>query len=635
MNFSKIIAPQLLKRVWKPPAHIARCIRTNYRRVSRHNSRDFNKKHTQILEMIGKGIPAADIYNKIGLLYESRHPGLRCSMLELHGDTLIHGGAPSMPEEYCKAVNGLKIGPDIGSCGTSTYTGKRVIVENIETDPRWKNIKQFALPHGMRSCWSEPIKSSSGEVLGAFGMYYDYPATPNKDESKSLKSAAMLASIVMERDKNQKRIQELAYTDELTGFSSRAYFYLKLETLVKESQQNKQRFGVIFIDLDNFKNINDSFGHDVGDRYLQDIASRLTPIINDSYLISRLGGDEFCIVVKESAMTHNSERIAQRCLSEISQTTDISGREFVQSCSIGIAHYPEDGSDVRTVLKSADTALYRAKNAGKNQYVSYDKAFTVAAEYQSNVEQLLRSALDNKDITIVYQPQIDLTTQQVITIEALCRWYHPELGQVSPEEFIQIAERTGMIKPLTEYVLATACKQAVLWKNAGYPRIRLAVNISPSHFLDPDFIPLIERILYETKMDPSDLELEVTETVIQTKPANQLVFRRLKALGIKLAIDDFGTGYSSFASLKHLDVDVLKIDKYFIDDILVDRKSQYLVESMIGMAHNLGYYVVAEGVERQEQAQLLKQMSCDVVQGYLFSKPTHPENIEALLRPVN
>ncbi|MCW8349131.1 EAL domain-containing protein [Vibrio sp. ZSDZ65] len=635
MNLSKIIAPQLLKMTWNQSAHLARSVRANYRRVNHNNRRDFNKQHTQILEMIGKGIPAADIYNKIGLLYESRHPGLRCSMLELHGDTLIHGGAPSMPEEYCRAVNGLKIGPDIGSCGTSTYTGKRVIVENIETDPRWKNIKQFALPHGMRSCWSEPIKSSSGEVLGAFGMYYDYPATPNKDESKSLESAAMLASIVMERDKNQKRIKELAYTDELTGFSSRAYFYLKLETLVKEAQQNKQRFGVIFIDLDNFKNINDSFGHDVGDRYLQDIAKRLTPIINDSYLISRLGGDEFCIIVKESATTQNSEQIALRCLNEISQTTEISGREFVQSCSIGIAHYPEHGRDVTTVLKSADTALYRAKDAGKNQYVTYDKAFTIAAEYQFNVEQLLRCAIDNKDITIVYQPQVELNTQRVITVEALCRWYHPELGQVSPDEFIKIAERTGMIKPLTEYVLATACKQAVMWKNAGYSRIRLAVNISAAHFLDPDFIPLIERVLYETKMDPNDLELEVTETVIQTKPTHQLVFKRLKALGIKLAIDDFGTGYSSFASLKHLDVDVLKIDKYFIDDILVDRKSQYLVESMIGMAHNLGYYVVAEGVENQEQAQLLKPMSCDVAQGYLFSKPTHPENIETLLRQAH
>ncbi|MGF1749171.1 bifunctional diguanylate cyclase/phosphodiesterase [Vibrio cionasavignyae] len=635
MNLSQFNAPQLLKKTVNRSITIVKNVRINYRRISRHSSRNFNKKHTQILEMIGKGIPAADIYNKIGLLYESRHPGLRCSMLELHGDTLIHGGAPSMPEEYCRAVNGLKIGPDIGSCGTSTYTGKRVIVENIETDLRWKNIKQFALPHGMRCCWSEPIKSSSGEVLGAFGMYYDFPATPNKDESKSLASAAMLASIVMERDQNQKRIKELAYTDGLTGFSSRAYFYLNLEKLIKQSQHNNQRFGVIFIDLDNFKNINDSFGHDVGDLYLQDIASRLTPIINDSYLISRLGGDEFCIIVEESSGQCNSEQIAQRCLNEISQTSEISGREFVQSCSIGIAHYPEHGSDVSTLLKSADTALYRAKDAGKSQYVIYDKAFTVAAEYQFNVEQLLRTAIDNQEITIVYQPQIDLNTQRVITVEALCRWYHPELGQVSPNEFIKIAERTGMIKSLTEFVITTACKQAVLWRLAGYPRIRLAVNISAAHFLDPDFVPLVERILYETKMEPSDLELEVTETVIQTKPKNQLVFKRLKELGIKLAIDDFGTGYSSFASLKHLDVDVLKIDKYFIDDILIDRKSQYLVESMIGMAHNLGYYVVAEGVENQEQAQLLKPMSCDVAQGYLFSKPTHPENIETLLRQAH
>ena len=610
---------------------IERLIGTHVDITLRKKADLFDHRHAKILEMIAKGNPAAEIYDAIALMYEERHTGLRCSMLELEGNILKHGGAPSLPKEYCQAVNGLVNGPEVGSCGSSTYTGKRVLVESIETDPKWKDIKQFALPHGMRCCWSEPIKNSSGKVLGAFGMYYNHTALPNDEESKDLTSAARLASIIMERDHNQKRIRDMAYTDELTGLSSRAHFYLTLKSLMKSSVQYKYNLSLLYIDLDNFKGINDSLGHDTGDLLLKEVARRLKSTNRELDYVARLSGDEFCIVVKGIADNLGVAKFAQRCLDIISKPVEFVGRKFTPACSIGIAHYPENGSDIRTLIKAADTALYSAKEQGKNCYAFYNEELSQKAEYGFKVEQYLREAIEKQQLSLVYQPQVDIHTGRITGVEALSRWNHPQLGEVSPVDFIAIAERIGMIKPLTEWVLRTACSQAVSWKKSGFPVIRMAVNISPSHFLDNDLVPLLTKVFKETGMTPCELELEVTEGVVQTNLENISVFQRLKELGVLLAIDDFGTGYSSFASLKHINVDFIKIDKYFIDDMVNDKKSNILISSMIEMGHNLGHQIVAEGVERSEQYSLLKKLGCETVQGYLFSKPVSADNISELL----
>lgn len=591
----------------------------------------FNGRNTKILEMIAKGKSAFKIYNEIALMYEERHSGLRCSMLELEKGKLLHAGAPSLPKPYCQAVHGLEYGPEVGSCGTSTYTGKRVLVENIETDPKWADLKHVALPYGMRSCWSEPIKSSSGKVLGAFGMYHDYPALPNEEESNDLTSAARLAGIVMEREQSQKRIQDLAYTDELTNLSSRPHFYINIEELVKVSARKKNKFALLYIDLDNFKTVNDSLGHDVGDLLLKKVAQRLKSACREIDYIARLSGDEFCIAVNNVMDDYGAAHVAQRCLALISKPVELAGRKFTPACSIGIAHYPDDGIDLQTILKAADTALYAAKDLGKNRYAFYKKELTDKAEYRFKIEQHLREAIEQQQLSLVYQPKIDIKSGCIIGVEALSRWHHPLLGQVSPVDFISMAEQIGMIKPLTEWVLKTACNQAMLWKKAGFSSIIMAVNISPSHFLDSDLVPLIKRVIKETGILPGELELEVTEGVIQTNPENLAVFEHLKELGILLAIDDFGVGYSSFASLKHLNVDYLKIDKYFIDDMLVDQKAKLLVGSMIEMGHNLEHKITAEGIESEEQATMLQELGCDYAQGYFFSKPVSASQISILL----
>ncbi|WP_421867380.1 EAL domain-containing protein [Motiliproteus sp.] len=607
-----------------------RLIGTHVDITDKKRSEMFDQRTTKILEMIAKGEPASEIYDQIALLYESRHPGMRCSMLELDGDTLLHGGAPSLPQVYCEAVNGLKNGPDVGSCGTSTYTGKRVIVEDIDTDPKWAELKQYALPHGLRSCWSEPIKNSANVVLGAFGMYYNHIATPTDEELADLKSAAQLAGIIMEREHNHKRMRDLAFRDALTGLASRDYFHLSLEEQLQLSEQSNHCFSLLYLDLDNFKTVNDSLGHDAGDLLLQEIAARLKQACCETDFIARLGGDEFCIILHDIVDDYYSAKVAERCLNFISRPFQLLGRNIIPSCSIGIAHFPADGNNLQTLIKAADTALYEAKDLGKNRYAFYKTELTDKAEYRLQVELFLRESIQRQQLTLIYQPQVDIQTGRFVAVEALLRWQHPQLGKVSPFDFIEVAEHIGMIKPLTEWVIQSTCQQLAAWKQQGLPRIRAAINVHPSHFLDESLVTLIEDSLSATGISPAELELEVTEGVVQTSTENLSAFQSLKALGISLAIDDFGSGYSSFASLKHMNIDVLKIDKHFVDDLLSDRKSQLLVGSMIEMGHNLGYKIIAEGIELPEQLELLKELNCDLGQGYLFSRPVTASEIGRL-----
>lgn len=593
---------------------------------------DFNKRTIAILEMIAIGAPTSEVYDAIALLYESRHPGMRCSMLELEDGILLHGGAPSMPKAYCEAVHGLPNGPNVGSCGVATYTGERFIVENIETHPNWADIKQYALPHGMRCCWSEPIKNSHGKVLGAFGMYYDYPASPTQEESDDLTSAARLAGLVMERDHNQKKIRELAYVDTLTKLPSRARLFQYMEDLINSAKHHNRSFNLLFLDLDDFKYINDTQGHECGDKLLKTIADRIACICEKTDFIARLGGDEFCIITESEIADNDTDNLATKCIEAVSQVLVLDNIKYSPNCSIGIAKFPDDGSTTSSLLKAADIALYKAKDLGKNRYGLYEQTLMEEAEYKFYFEKALKDALENEEIYLVYQPKVNTKFHRVVGVEALARWEHPKLGPVSPQEFISVAEKMGIIKEMTDWILHEACRQTAQWEKTSGLKLKIAVNISPSLFLNRDIIELVKRVLDDTGIDPSILELEVTENVVQTSPENLSIFEEIKSLGVSLAIDDFGVGYSSFASLKHIKIDCIKIDRYFIGDMLQDEHSKYLISSMIDIGKNFGYEIVAEGVESKQELALLEDLGCHYIQGFHFCKPIEGDKLLAWVR---
>jgi len=441
---------------------------------------------------------------------------------------------------------------------------------------------------------------------------------------------ATVQNITQQRATEQ-RIRDLAYSDKLTGLASRAYFYKHMEDVIKSATRRQEHFALVYLDLDGFKDINDSLGHDVGDELLGIVGQRLQSVLRGTDFVARLSGDEFCILVDHINDQYTAADVASRCLQEINRPVTLKSREIRARCSIGIARFPEDGDDLKTLLKSADSAMYAAKAEGRHRYAFYQPALTERAERRLWIEQELRLALERQQFELHYQPQVELATGELAGVEALIRWRHAELGLVSPVEFIGIAERIGLIRELGEWVMETACTQAMNWQQQGLRPIRMAVNISPIHFRDPSLIQTTEEILKKTGLPPHLLELEITESVVQDIDDTLPMFQQLRAMGVKIAIDDFGTGYSSLASLKHLPVDCLKIDRLFIMDLSEDSGSSVLVEAIVGIAQALGHLVVAEGVEQPEQLKILKKINCDLIQGYHFSRPVPPAEIPALI----
>ena len=440
---------------------------------------------------------------------------------------------------------------------------------------------------------------------------------------------------ITQQNATERHIRQLAYTDDLTGLASRSYFFKHVDDFINTAQRRQERFAMLFLDLDGFKDINDSLGHDIGDKLLITIAQRLETILRHSDFVARLSGDEFCVLVDNVNEQYGAADAARRCLAKINQPVILESHSIRPRCSIGIAHYPDDGEDLQTLLKAADSAMYAAKADGRHRYAFYQKNLTLQAEQRLKLEEELRLAIELEQMELHYQPQIELASGKMVGVEALIRWRHPEQGLVAPADFIPIIERIGLIKEMGIWVLKTACKQAVQWHQQGLLNINMAVNISPIHFCDPHIISSVAEVLKETGLSPDKLKLEITESVMQSPEKILNIFEQLREMGVKIAIDDFGTGYSSLASLKQLPIDCLKIDKLFIQDLLVDNGAAVLVNTIINMAHALNYLVVAEGVEQEQESIQLKEMGCDIIQGYFYSRPIPHDEIILLSKKIN
>ncbi|MEH7886567.1 EAL domain-containing protein [Bacillus sp. JJ1609] len=431
-----------------------------------------------------------------------------------------------------------------------------------------------------------------------------------------------------QRKKAEKTIKYMAYYDVLTGLPNRNMVRKHLNAALKNGDQE---LAVLFLDLDRFKIINDTKGHRVGDLLLKVVASRLKSAVQDKGLVSRQGGDEFIILLKGLNKAQVIE-VAERILGEFSEGIDVENQEFFVTPSIGISMAPGDGQDEETLIKHADTAMYLAKERGKNNFQFYTDQLHGLSSRKMELENGLRKALEQDQLMLHYQPQVNLATGKIIGVEALVRWQHPENGIISPGEFIPLAEETGLIVPLGKWVLQKASAQNKEWHDKGYSSIPISVNISVRQLQEDRFIDTVKQILDQTGLDPSYLDLEITESIMQNSENTAMLLNQLKELGVTLAIDDFGTGYSSLSLLKHLPIDKIKIDKSFVDDIIHHANQGAMVKTIIDMGHNLQFDVIAEGVEEQEQVAFLLRNGCMIGQGYHFSRPLPPDAMEDLLK---
>jgi diguanylate cyclase (GGDEF)-like protein len=452
---------------------------------------------------------------------------------------------------------------------------------------------------------------------------------------------------ITERKKSEARIFNLAYFDELTALPNRQLFGQSLERTIEAAKRDNQKFAVLFVDLDRFKRINDTLGHSVGDELLKEVARRLENCTRSTDSVSRfdagdggiqlarLGGDEFVIKLYGIESEDTVSAIAARIISVLTPPFTCEGHQFVVTPSIGIAMYPQDGINAEDLLMNADSAMYRAKFAGRNNYKFYSETMRTKSLHRLDLENEIRKALENDQFELHYQPKADANSWSLVGAEALLRWHHPERGAIGPADFIPIAEETGLIVPIGQWVLREACNQVKLWSNYPFGNIPVSVNISSHQFQSDSLIDDVLGAALGAGIDPKLLELEITESVLLQDAENTLVaLNRLKRAGIALSVDDFGTGYSSLSYLKRFPIDTLKIDRSFVTDLHTDQDDAAICAAILAMAQQLGLNVVAEGVETKEQLEFLRHHGCDQIQGFLCSKPLSSDQFVILLREI-
>jgi diguanylate cyclase (GGDEF)-like protein/PAS domain S-box-containing protein len=457
--------------------------------------------------------------------------------------------------------------------------------------------------------------------------------SPVKNNEGKIIGVSKIARDISQRKESQERIQYLAHYDSLTGLPNRALLADRMRITISNAARYSKQFALLFVDLDRFKLVNDSLGHEIGDKLLKIAAGRMRSILREADTISRMGGDEFVILLSQIATKGDAACVAEKLIAAISRPFRIEEHELLLSASVGISIYPDNGKDAGSLLRNADTSMYSAKESGRNRYRFYSEDLTSGATERFKLENDLRGALERDEIFTVYQPQIELATRRVIGAEALMRWRHPERGMVLPASFISVAEDSGLILPLGERILRESCTQARQWCDRYGFDGGIAVNISTAQFRQKDFTDVVLRVVADTGISPECLELEVTESVVMREVESAIEkMHILDAHGIKIAIDDFGTGYSSLSYLRQFAVERLKIDQSFIHNLPDSADAEAIIRAIVAMGRSLGLRVIAEGVETEAQARFLQSIACDEGQGYLYAKPMVAKDFEAWLK---
>ena len=588
-----------------------------------------------VLEMIASGAPLESVLDRLATLVESQLSDVACAIMLLEEDGLrfAHSAAPSLPRAFVDAIEAVPAGPTAGSCGTAVYRRAAVIVADILQDPLWRDLRDQVAPFGFRSCWATPVYSQHGQTLGAFALYATTEREPAQDETQLIDTAARIAGIAIERRLAEERIHFMANHDALTGLPNRALLKDRLSQAVLYAKRYDQWATVAFIDLDNFKVVNDSLGHNAGDELLKAVAARMVACVRATDTVVRLGGDEFVVLLLDQPKSKESiSATLSKIRAAIAEPIELAGRTVSATSSMGVASYPNDGADADMLLANADAAMYRAKELGRDNLQFYTPELSVGVHGKLFLQEELRSALTRGEFVLNYQPQVDLRTKRIFAVEALIRWNHPKLGLIAPLKFIPLAEESGLIVSIGNWVLREGCRQNKAWQDTGAPPITVCVNVSPRQFREKDFAASVAKALADTGLEAKYLELEVTESMVMRDVDLALsTMEKLQRLGVHLAIDDFGTGYSSLSALKMFPVARLKIDRSFIKDLPLNENDKAVTTAVISLARKLNMKVIAEGVETAEQMTFLRDNDCDEVQGYHFSRPVAADAIEAML----
>jgi diguanylate cyclase (GGDEF)-like protein len=566
----------------------------------------------------------------------------RLSLIEPDGTSLRIVAAGGLGKDSAIGIQIPVIGPETegSSLGEIAFRSRRPCISNdYFADPRMTRFRERLQGIGARSVAAFPL-IKDGKPFGLFTVHSSEFGAFSPELIDLLQRVAdnvafALANFDRADAKAQadQRIEYLATHDGLTGLPNREMFNQLLHFAIEAGRRHRREFAVLFIDLDRFKTINDSLGHEAGDTLLVEVGRRLRASLRASDVVARLGGDEFVVILEDAAERADVETATRELLSALRQPIRLSGHECHTTASIGIAMYPSDGSDVQTLTKNADMAMYVAKEDGKNSFRFFTQEVESHSIERLMLESAMRHALERREFALHYQPKIDAATGGMTGVEALLRWTHPDLGLLPPQQFIPLAEETGLIVPIGRWVLREACAQNMAWQHSGLWPITMAVNLSPRQFSDENLLQDIDDALAASGMPPDLLQLEVTESmVMRNVPRAVKVLDAIKGRGIRLAIDDFGTGYSSMSLMKQFPIDTIKIDRSFVRDLAEDAGDQAIAQAIISMGKALGLTVIAEGVETIEQEGFLRDHACDEMQGYLFSKPVPPEKLADLLR---
>jgi diguanylate cyclase (GGDEF)-like protein/PAS domain S-box-containing protein len=754
-----MVIPMFILMLIATTLHHSRVIEEMFvERYQRRQAQQRDRTRNQVLEMLATGAPLGKILEAIVLGIERENPHMLGSILLLgdSGTRLYCGAAPSLPEFYVSATSGFLIGQGVGSCGTAAFTGERVIVEDIQTHPFWSRCRDVARKARLGACWSEPIISSTGDVLGTFAIYHREPTFPSEQEISIIEQAANLAGIAIEgrgneealqlasmvyqnsseammvtddqerivainpaftevtgytlddvngrdprllssgrqsgefyhemwqalgatghwqgeiwnRRKNgeefaewltintifdengkvhrrvslfsditvKKKADALIWTqanfDTLTNLPNRRLFGDRLEQGIKLAMREGHSLALLFIDLDRFKEVNDTFGHHMGDELLKEAARRIISCVRDSDTVARLGGDEFVAILTELGDLSGIDMVANKIIDSLGEPYQVGEDLSYVTASIGITVYPDDAETAEDLLRNADQAMFSAKENGRNRYSYFTRHLQEEAQSRMRMVNDMHRALAVGEFSVYYQPVVDVITGCIVKAEALLRWEHPQQGYISPASFIPIAEETGAIHEIGNLVFKEAVQRLKQWRQDYDPAFQVSINKSPVQFMKEsyeheDWVGYLDQL----GLNGDGLVIEITEGVVMklTSSINDKLLH-LREAGVQVAIDDFGTGYSSLAYLKKFDIDYLKLDRSFVSNLESDTSDMVLSEAIVVMAHKLGFKVIAEGVETRAQHRILTEIGCDYAQGFLFSKAVPAEEFELLLR---